>query len=216
LLQLKAELSHGTATVAQASGVLSSRHSNLAGMPVSAVQRYDERFPDDVIVLLHDANVTVSCVPVQFDDDKWQAAIFFVLPTDAACLRGGSLSGGPFSVELDADLHEHEKGTMIEIGLAIGTPVEPCRGTLLFLTGHSPSHFETVKLISQQAELPLFIGDEYCRVLCRQRIPLSDTMRRGFGQLLDEAVGRDALIRLSGHYDPDQVFMDVVASLQLP
>ena len=83
---------------------------------MSAAQRPEERFPDDVIVLLHNANITVSCVPIQIDDGIWQAAIFFVLPADAPCLTGGRLLGGPYSVEFDADLHEHEKGTLIEIG----------------------------------------------------------------------------------------------------
>lgn len=174
-----------------------------------------ERFPDDVVVLLHNANITVSCVPVQIDNNQWQAAIFFVLPADSACLDDGKLPSGPFAVELDADLHEHEKGTLIEIGIDIATPREASRGTLLFITGHSPSHFESLTLLCDQQELPLFIGNEYCEVLYRQRVPLSDAMRAGFRQLLDEAVGRDALIRMSGHYDPDQVFSDVVASLRL-
>ena len=174
-----------------------------------------ERFPDDVIVLLHNANVTVSCVPIQIEAGQWQAAIFFVLPENAPCLVNGKLVGGPFAVELDADLHEHEKGTLIEIGIQIATPVESSRGTLLFLTGHSPSHFETLTLLTEQRELPLFIGDPYCHVLHRQRVPLSDAMRAGFRQLLDEAVGRDAIIRMTGHYDPDLVFADTVAGLQL-
>ena len=72
-----------------------------------------------------------------------------------------------------------------------------------------------MKLLSSQPELPLFIGDEYCNVLSRQRIVLSDAMRAGFKQLLDEALGRDAVIRMTGHYDPDKVFTDVVASLNL-
>lgn len=174
-----------------------------------------ERFPDDVVVLMHNANVTVSCVPIQIEAEQWQAAIFFVLPENAPCLTGGKLTGGPFSVELDADLHEHEKGTLIEIGIEIGTPVQSSHGTLLFLTGHSPSHFESLKLLSEQSHLPLFIGDPYCEVLHRQQIPMSQAMQTGFRQLLDEAVGRDAVIRMTGHYDPDQVFTDTVASLQL-
>lgn len=174
-----------------------------------------ERFPDDVIVALHNANVTVSCLPVQIDNDQWQAAVFFVLPVNARCLQDGQLPGGPFAVEFDADLHEHEKGTLIEIGIDIATPVENNHGTLLFLTGHSSSQFETLKLLTEQQTLPLFIGDEYCKVLSQQLIPLSDTMRAGFRQLLDEAVGRDAVIRMTGHYDPDLVFTDVVASLHL-
>lgn len=182
---------------------------------MSAAQIPEERFPDDVMVLLHNANITLSCVPVQLDNGEWQAAIFFVLPADAPCLKTGKLLGGPYTVELDADLHEHEKGTLIEVGLEIVTPIEPSRGTMLFITGHSPSHFESIKLISQQDQLPLFIGDEYCRVLYKQNIPVSKAMQNGFKQLLDEAVARDAVIRLTGHYDPDLVFTDVLASLQL-
>ncbi|MFK7855198.1 MAG: hypothetical protein AB8B79_13840, partial [Granulosicoccus sp.] len=159
-----------------------------------------ERFPDDVIVALHNANVTVSCLPVQIDNDRWQAAVFFVLPVNAPCLVDGQLAGGPFSVEFDADLHEHEKGSLIEIGINIATPIENSSGTLLFLTGHSSSHFDTLKLLTEQQDLPLFIGDEYCRVLSQQRVTLSDSMRKGFRQLLDEAVGRDAVIRMTGHY----------------
>lgn len=182
---------------------------------MSVAQIPEERFPDDVMVLLHNANITLSCVPVQLDNGQWQAAIFFVLPADAPCLKTGTLLGGPYTVELDADLHEHEKGTLIEVGLEIVTPIEPSRGTMLFITGHSPSHFESIKLISQQDQLPLFIGDEYCRVLYKQNIPVSKAMQSGFKQLLDEAVARDAVIRLTGHYDPDRVFTDVLASLQL-
>jgi len=174
-----------------------------------------ERFPDDVVVALHHANVTVSCVPVQIDHQEWRAALFFVLPADAPCLTDGKLAPGPYSVEFDADLHEHKNGSLIEIGIDIATPVEPSRGTLLFITGHSPAHFETVKLLSTQPDLPLFLGDAYCNVLYQQRIALTDAMRSGFRQLLDEALGRDAIIRMTGHYDADKVFQDVVKSLGL-
>ncbi len=174
-----------------------------------------ERFPDDVMVALHHANVTVSCMPVQIDNEQWQAAIFYVLAADAPCLTNGKLEPGPFPVEIDADLHEHANGSLIEIGIDIATPTEHSRGTLLFITGHSTAHFETVKLLSKQDDLPLFIGDQYCNVLYQQRIVLTDAMRTGFGQLVDEALGRDAVIRMTGHYDPEVVFEDVVKSLGL-
>lgn len=174
-----------------------------------------EKFPDDVIVALHTANVTVTCVPVQIDNQQWQAAVFFVLAADAPCLGKGFLAPGPFAVELDADLHEHANGTMIEIGIDIATPAAHSRGTMLFLTGHSKAHFEAMQLLTAQTDLPVFLGDQYCTVLHRQRVPLSDAMRNGFKLLLDEAVSRDAIIRMTGHYAPEAVFTDVVASLHL-
>lgn len=167
------------------------------------------------MVALHHANVTVSCVPVQIDNEQWQAALFYVLSADSPCLVDGQLTPGPYTVEFDADLHEHANGSLIEMGIDIATPVEHSRGTLLFITGHSSAHFETVKLLSTQNDLPLFIGDEYCNVLYQQRIVLSDGMRAGFKQLLDEALGRDAVIRMTGHYDADAVFKDVVNTLNV-
>ena len=174
-----------------------------------------ERFPDDVMVALHHAGVTVTCVPVKIDDEHWQAAVFYVLAASAPCLGKGRLAPGPFAVGIDAELHEHANGSLIEIGIDIATPVAHSLGTLLFITGHSTAHFETVKLLSTQSDLPLFIGDEYCNVLYQQRISLSDAMRSGFKQLLDEALARDAVIRMTGRYDPDVVFTDVVGSLNL-
>lgn len=174
-----------------------------------------EKFPDDVVVAMHHANVTVSCMPVQIENNEWQAAVFYVLPANAPCLGKGRLAPGPFAVEIDADLHEHTNGSLIEIGIDIATPVERSKGLLFFITGHSPAHFETVKLLSTQADIPLFIGDEYCNVLHKQRIVLNNAMRAGFKQLLDEALGRDAVIRMTGHYDPDVVFKDIVNELKL-
>lgn len=163
------------------------------------------------MVALHDAAVTVTCLPVKLDGGEWQAALFYVVPPSAPARHGDLLPGGPFAVELEADLHEHEHGTVFELGIEIRTPIEPLRGTLLFLTGHSSAHFEALTLLTTQRELPLVIGDEYCNVIWQQRIPLADAHRTGFRTLIDEAVGRDAVIRLTGRYDPDAAFTEAHA-----
>jgi len=68
-----------------------------------------------------------------------------------------------------------------------------------------------LKLLTQQDELPLFIGNAYCEVLSQQRVPLNSALKNGLSGLLDEAVRRDALIRMTGHYDPDAAFTAVLA-----
>ncbi len=171
-----------------------------------------QRFPDDVMLALHNANITVTCTPVQIDHGEWQAAVFFVLAEDAACMHQGQLIGtGPFTVAFDADLHEHDNATVIELGVEIATPPESQNGTVLFLTGHSSQHFDVLKLLTQQDELPIFLGNAYCEVLSQQRVPLSDALKNGLNGLLDEAVRRDALIRMTGHYDPDAAFASVLS-----
>ena len=183
-------------------------------MPTSSGQA-PPKFPDEVIVALHEAGITATCMPIQIDNSDWQAAFFYILAPDAPCLRDGKLLGGPFTVALDADLHEHDNGTMIEIGIEIVTPIEPSSGIMLFLTGHTSTHFDALKLLSDQQEIPLFIGDQYCSTLWQQRVPVNDTFRHGIMALINEAVTRDAVIRMTDRYDPDAVFADTLAKRQM-
>lgn len=169
------------------------------------------RFPDAVTVALHESGVTVTCLPVDFGDGSWQAAIYYVLPPDSHCLAAGEAISGPFSVSVDADLHEHAHGTVIELAIEIAVPPDPLIGVMLFLTGHSSAQFDTLSLLANQSDIPLFIGDAYCHILWQQRIPLAVAHRQVLREILDEAVGRDALIRLSGHYDAERAFADVAA-----
>lgn len=174
-----------------------------------------QKFPDEVIVALHEAGITATCMPIQIDQGDWQAAFFYVLEPDAPCLRGGKLLGGPFTVSLDADLHEHENGTMIEIGFEIITPIQPSHGVMLFLTGHTSTHFDALNLLSNQDDIPLFIGDQYCSTLWQQRVPVNEAFRLGMSGLINEAVTRDAVIRMTDRYDPDAVFADTLAKRQM-
>lgn len=164
------------------------------------------RFPDDVVVALHDSGVTVTCLPVQLDEGDWQAAFFFVVPLGSPALEPGALDTGPFAVQFEVDLFEHEKGTVLELDIEIRVPGNPLAGTLLFLTGHASAHFEALRLLGAQEQVPLFIGDPYCQVISQQRVPLSYAHRDGFRSLVDEAVRLDAVIRLSGHYDAEAAF----------
>jgi len=165
------------------------------------------------MVAMHEAAVTATCLPVQLDDGDWCAALFVIAPGGSACLRTGAdgvarVSGGPFAVQFEADLHEHEHGTVFELDVQVRTPIEPLDASLLFVTGHASAHFEALELLVASQQLSLFIGDEYCRVLWQQRVPVSEAHRAGMRSLLDEAVRRDAVIRLTGRYDPEAAFGD--------
>jgi len=52
-----------------------------------------QKFPDEVIVALHEAGITATCMPIKLDAGDWQAAFFYVLSPDAACLKSGKLLG---------------------------------------------------------------------------------------------------------------------------
>ena len=83
---------------------------------------------------------------------------------------------------------------------------------MLFLTGHASGHFEALGLLASGDELVLHVGDQYCRTLWRQRVALPAAHRAGIRALVDEAVGRDAVIRLTGRYDAEAAFAAAVAA----
>jgi len=63
-------------------------------------------------------------------------------------------------------------------------------------------------------DLMIYVLD-HAETLAYDLQDIDDAMRAGFRQLLDEALARDAVIRMTGRYDPDVVFTDVVNSLNL-
>lgn len=169
------------------------------------------RFPDEVIVALHEASVTVTCMSIQMEDDVWQAGIFYVIAPDAECLSHPLAESAPFNVEVEADLLEHENATLVELKFQVATPGKPIDGAVVFITGHSSTHFDVLKMLSTQETVPLFFGDQYCNELWKQRIVLLPEHRQALKEILDEAVARDAMIRLTGRYDPDAAFADSVS-----
>ncbi len=194
----------------------------LASMP---------KFPDAAIRAMHHAGTTVTCMPVVIDesgqalaaadtlaqsaqlaDAIWESAVFFVLPLSVTNKQLKKLfpSEKLFPVALEADLIEHDNGTLIELVVEIdlGLKQNPS-GVLLFLTGHISSHYEAVQLLAKQDSIGLFIGDVHCNLLHQQKIPLADAHRSVFNEMLQEALRRDALIRMSGKYDAEAVFDSV-------
>ncbi len=177
------------------------------------------KFPDAVITAMHHAASTVTCLPVQMDGDEWKSAIFFVLPESftQADINAIFENSALVTVGLDADLKEPKGATLILLGVDIDIGQgDMLRGEILFLTGHLKSHFETVKLISEQASIDLFIGDTFCNLLHQQSIPLEDAHRQVFADLLKEASSRDALLRMQSQYDPDAAFAELASGGQYP
>ena len=145
-------------------------------------------------------------------DTDWESALFFVLPLSVTHDELKSLFPSPhlFPVALEADLIEHEKATLIELGIEIdlGLSDSPA-GRVLFLTGHLSAHHEAVSLLGQQQSISLFVGDVHCNLLHQQRIPLADEHRSVFREMLQDALKRDSLIKMTSRYDPDEAFESV-------
>lgn len=182
------------------------------------------KFPDPVITAMHHAGTTVTCLPVKMSDESpdaaltpsnasdssngWAAAIFFVLPEswEEAQIQQAFQPGTLLPVGMSADLIEHDTATLISLEVDVVLPEEKLSGEILFIPGHLEGHHETLRLLSSQVAIDLFIGDKFCELLHQQTVPLAREHREVFADLLKEATGRDALIRFRGQYDPQAAF----------
>ena len=192
-----------------------------------------QKFPDAVIRAMHHAGTTATCMPVAFDADgvsavmsednqhdatteqtdsdsaNWESAVFLVLPPDLEQKQLDRLfpSDALFPVGVEADLLELENATLIEIIVDVDIGLkDKVSGRILFVTGHMPAHYEAVQLLAEQESIGLFIGDMHCTLLHQQRIPLAEPHRQVFREMLQEALRRDALLRMTTQYDPEAAF----------
>ena len=143
------------------------------------------------------------------DSANWESAVFLVLPPDLEQKQLDRLfpSDALFPVGVEADLLELENATLIEIIVDVDIGLkDKVSGRILFVTGHMPAHYEAVQLLAEQESIGLFIGDMHCTLLHQQRIPLAEPHRQVFREMLQEALRRDALLRMTTQYDPEAAF----------
>ena len=163
-----------------------------------------KRFPRPVREAMEQGGSTATCVPVQLDESGWQAALFLQLagPECKADRRIISRSEGPLPVGIEADLIKADHASVVTIRAEVHTRSDdPMVSEILMTPGAGRSHFEALKLLCSQPRLCWFFGDEKYWMLHSQSHPLAPEQRAGFAELLEDAVGHDAIVRLTGRYD---------------
>lgn len=154
-----------------------------------------------------------TCVPVQFDDGVWESTVFFELggkqcKDDRRHLRKTKTA---LPVAIEADLIEHANASVVMLRFEVMTSAEePLVGEVLLAPGMGDVQFETLQLLSTQSHLKMYFGDSAYYVLYSQQIILGDRERQGYGEILQDAVTHDAIVRLSGKYDAMKALHEVV------
>ena len=177
-----------------------------------------KRFPRAVREAMQQGGSAATCVPVQLDQGGWQAALFLQLagPECKADRRVISRSGGPLSVGIEADLIKAEHASVVTLRAEVHTRIDdPMVSEILMAPGVGSSHFEALKLLTAQPRLCWFFGDEKYWLLHSQSHPLAPTQRSGFADLLEEAVGHDAIVRLTGRYDAGAALTAIASQYEL-
>ena len=177
-----------------------------------------KRFPRVVREAMRQRGSTATCVPVHLDDSGWQAALFLQLagPECKEDRRIISRSGGPLPVGIEADLIKADHASVVTLRAEIHTRMDdPMVSEILLTPGVGSSHFEALKLLTTQPRLCWFFGDEKYWLLHSQSHPLAPAQSAGFADLLEEAVGHDAVVRLTGRYDAGAALTDIAGQYEL-
>lgn len=187
-----------------------------------------QKFPDSVIQMMTAGGSTVTCLPVRVDLDNpdadasgggtWQSAIFFRLggqesKTDIDLLRR---SNKPFALGMETDIIEHENASVVMLRLQVFVQQDdPLIGEVLLTPGGAETHYEILGLLSEQQQLVWFFSEQNYQVIHQQAQSLGQEWRDEFDALRSEAFKRDALIRLSGKYNAQAAFADVISRYSL-
>ena len=176
------------------------------------------RFPRAVRDAMRASGAAATCVPVQIDGERWQAALFLQLagPECKADRRVISRSEGPVAVGIEVDLIKDEHAGVVALRAEVYTRSEdPMVSEILMTPGAGSSHFEALKLLTVQPRLCWFFGDEAYWLMHSQSHPLPPEQRAGFSELLDDTVRHDAVVRLTGRYDAAAALATVASQYEL-
>ncbi len=156
--------------------------------------------------------IAVTCLPVQLDGGQWEATFFFHLRGEAS--RGDREAlwarSGPVAVGLETDVLKLTNAAVVMLRAEADTQqADPLVGEVLLVPGEIRSHFDVLKCLSEQTRLSWFFGDAAFRIVHAQEHELKANYRDGFGQILQEAVEHDALVRFTGRYDAAAALSEV-------
>ncbi|MEE8634813.1 MAG: hypothetical protein V3T12_02255 [Acidiferrobacterales bacterium] len=177
-----------------------------------------EFLPREVRAAMQASGATVTCLPVRLDGNEWETALFFRL-SGPECKRDRQIlakTRQPLPVTLETDLLELPSAAVVTLRAEVYTMADdPLAGEILLTPGGSRTHFDALKLLSEQDRLCWFFGDPDFRQLHSQQNPLGVEQRQSIDDLLRDAVRHDALVRATARYDAQAALSEVVVHYDL-
>lgn len=173
-----------------------------------------DRFPASIIKSMRASGAMTTCVPLEFDKNIWESAVFFELGGEE-CKEDRRImqeSKTVFPVSLEADLIECQTAAVVMLRFEIMTRSDnPLAGEVLIAPGIGNIQFETIQNLTHQQALKFYFSDRAYNVIYSQQIVLQDQERGGYKSILDDAVRHDAMVRLTGRYDAIEALKEVTS-----
>lgn len=177
-----------------------------------------DQFPQPIRDAMRASGAAATCVPVQIDQGQWESALFLHV-AGPECKQDRYIlkrAATPTPATLQTELLTHASAAIVLFRLeALTVPDDPLAFEILLTPGKVTSHYECLKLLSQQARWCWFFGDTDYRVIQAQNQEIGAEQHENFETLAREAFAHDSVLRMTGKYDADAAVTDIVSHYQL-
>ena len=166
---------------------------------------------------MREKDIAATCIPVQFEDEAWEAAFFFHVAgpeskQDRRVLKRDKIT----PTVLMTELMTHEHASVVLMRFEIQTIItDPLVFEILLVPGEVSLHYECLKFLAQQNRIRYFFADSDFHVLQEQEQDISSVQHENFETLAREAFAHDSVIRMTGRYNAQAAMSEVVAHYQL-
>lgn len=164
------------------------------------------------------SGTAATCVPVQIDQGQWESALFIHV-AGPECKQDRYIlkrAVTPTPASLHTELLTHASAAIVLFRLeTLTVPDDPLAYEILLTPGKVPSHYECLKLLSQQKRLCWFFGDADYRIIQAQNQEIGTQQHNNFEALAREAFAHDSVLRMIGKYDADAALAEIVSHYEL-
>lgn len=160
------------------------------------------------------SGAAATCVPVQLDEGRWESALFLHLagPECKQDRRIVKTATEPLPVLLEAEIMAHQRAAVVMLRAQVSTlPSDPLVFEILLTPGAVSSHYDSLRLLSQQTRLLWFLGDGDYRVLAVQEQGIDEQQREQFSAIAKDAFAHDTVVRMAGNYDHEIALNEIAA-----
>ncbi len=173
-----------------------------------------DEFPPPIKTAMRESGAEATCVPVQIDSGVWESALFLHLagPECKQDRRVVKTASAPLPLSLEVELMAHQRAAVVMLRVQVTTvESDPLIYEILLTPGAVTSHYESLRLLSEQKRVLWFFGDSDYRILAVQEQDVDEQQHNRFSEIAKDAFAHDTVVRMAGNYDSTVAVNEIAA-----
>lgn len=173
-----------------------------------------DEFPGPIKDAMRRSGAAATCVPVQIDEGRWESALFLHLagPECKQDRRIVKTATEPLPLQLEPEILAHQRASVVLLRASVATvAADPLVFEILLTPGAVTSHYESLRLLSEQQRVLWFFGDSDFRVLAVQEQDIDDQQQQKFAEIAKDAFAHDTVVRMASNYDHEAALNEIAA-----